>query len=107
MVEGAGEQLLLGVDTCASVGSAALARVAGEGIELVREIEIAGGEFAAKLVAAIAELLRGAGITAAGLAGMVVVAGPGSFTGIRVGLATVKALAEAAGAPVVTVSRLA
>ena len=99
-------QILLGVDTCGGVGSVALAQVSGE-VVLLREIEIAGGEFAAKLVPKIAELLNEAGLAMGDLAGIVAVHGPGSFTGIRVGLAAVKALAEAAGVPVVTVSRLA
>jgi tRNA threonylcarbamoyladenosine biosynthesis protein TsaB len=99
--------MLLGVDTCGASGSVALARVRGDGIELVGEVVLAGGEFAARLVQAIADLLAGAGITVGGLAGIVAVAGPGSFTGIRIGLAAVKAIAEAAGLPVVTVSRLA
>ena len=99
--------MLLGVDTCGASGAVALGRVRGDGIELVGEVALAGGEFAARLVQAIADLLAGAGATVGGLAGIVAVAGPGSFTGIRIGLAAVKAIAEAAGLPVVTVSRLA
>jgi tRNA threonylcarbamoyladenosine biosynthesis protein TsaB len=52
-------------------------------------------------------LLAEAKSRVADLGGIVAVAGPGSFTGIRIGLAAVKAIAEARGLPVVTVSRLA
>jgi len=99
--------LLLGVDSCGVTGSIALGRLRDGEIELLGETVLAGGEFAARLVQGIAELLASAGITVADLAGIVAVAGPGSFTGIRIGLAAVKALAEAAELPVVTVSRLA
>ena len=99
--------LLLGVDTCGASGSIALGRVSGDRIDLVGQTEIAGGEYAARLVQGIAELLASAGVTVGELAGIVAVAGPGSFTGIRIGLAAVKAIAESAGLPVVAVSRLA
>jgi tRNA threonylcarbamoyladenosine biosynthesis protein TsaB len=68
---------------------------------------IPGGEFAAQLLPVIAELLTAAGLRLGELGGITVVTGPGSFTGIRIGLAAVKAMAEAAALPVVTVSRLA
>jgi tRNA threonylcarbamoyladenosine biosynthesis protein TsaB len=99
--------LLLGVDTCGASGSIALGRVRGDGIDVSIEASLSGGEYAASLVQAIADLLALAGVTVRDLAGIVVVAGPGSFTGIRIGLAAVKGLAEVAGLPVVTVSRLA
>jgi tRNA threonylcarbamoyladenosine biosynthesis protein TsaB len=101
------ERLVLAVDTCGSSGSIALARLDGDEIVRLGERAIAGGEFASLLVPAIAELLAEAGVAVGDLAGLVVVAGPGSFTGIRVGMAVVKAMAEAAQLPVVTVSRLA
>jgi tRNA threonylcarbamoyladenosine biosynthesis protein TsaB len=71
------------------------------------EASLSGGEYAASLVQAIADLLALAGVTVKELAGLVAVAGPGSFTGIRIGLAAVKGVAEVVGLPVVTLSRLA
>jgi tRNA threonylcarbamoyladenosine biosynthesis protein TsaB len=103
-------RVLLSVDTCGAAGSIALGRLGSlddGGIELLGEVMLEGGEFAARLVPGIAELLTAAGLRVGDLAGIVAVAGPGSFTGIRVGLAMVKAIAEAEGVPVVTVSRLA
>ena len=74
---------------------------------MIGEAQLAGGEYAASLVLAIADLLDGAAMSVGDLAGILAVAGPGSFTGIRIGLAAVKAIAEAVSIPVVTVSRLA
>ena len=99
--------IFLGVDTCGAMGSIALARLQDGALELLGEKEIPGGELSIALVQGIADLLAGAGIAVSGLAGITAVAGPGSFTGIRVGLAAVKGLAEAANLAVVTVSRLA
>ena len=99
--------ILLGVDTCGAMGSIALARLQNDALELLGEKEIQGGELSVALVQGIADLLAEAGIAVHDLAGITAVAGPGSFTGIRVGLAAVKGLAEAANFPVVTVSRLA
>lgn len=47
------------------------------------------------------------GTTVADLTGLVVTRGPGSFTGLRIGISTVKGLAAAAGKPIVGVSTLA
>jgi tRNA threonylcarbamoyladenosine biosynthesis protein TsaB len=54
----------------------------------------------------VAELLQSAGVELQKLGGIIVVNGPGSFTGVRVGLSAVKGLAEGAEIPVVALSRL-
>lgn len=98
--------LLLGVDTCGPSGSVALGRLAGESVEILEQIELEGRNYSATLVAAVAELLAHAGVELKSLGAIVAVNGPGSFTGVRVGLSAVKGLAEAAQIPVVAVSRL-
>ena len=103
-------RLLLAIDTCGPTGSVALGRLAGRDLELMGQVELEGRSCAATLVAAVEGLLKEARFALKDVGGIVVVNGPGSFTGVRVGLAAVKGFAEAGAArdeiPVVAVSRL-
>jgi tRNA threonylcarbamoyladenosine biosynthesis protein TsaB len=99
-------KLLLAVDTCGPSGSVALGRLAGRDLEVLGETELEGRSYSATLVAAVADLLTAAGASVGDLGGIIAVNGPGSFTGVRVGLSAVKGLAEADRIPVVAVSRL-
>lgn len=102
--------LVLAIDTCGPTGSVALGKLAGRDLEILGQIELEGRSYSATLVAAVGELLAGAGVGLKDVGGMVAVNGPGSFTGVRVGLSAVKGLAETGGGggqiPVVAVSRL-
>jgi tRNA threonylcarbamoyladenosine biosynthesis protein TsaB len=98
--------LLLGIDTCGPTGSVALGRFSGQSVEILGQIELEGRSFSSTLVAAVGELLAQGGVSLRAVGAMVAVNGPGSFTGVRVGLAAVKGLAESARTPVVAVSRL-
>jgi tRNA threonylcarbamoyladenosine biosynthesis protein TsaB len=102
--------LLLVTDTSGRNGNVALAR-AGEGakadhVELIEEVPLAGGTFSAQLVPQIAALLSAHQFGKSDIDAFVVVSGPGSFTGLRVGLAAIKALAEILRKPIVPVSLL-
>ncbi len=98
--------LLLGVDTCGPSGSVALGRVRAGEVELLGQIELAGRTYSATLISAVGELLNREQNSLASLDAIVVVNGPGSFTGVRVGVSAVKGLAEGASLPVAAVSRL-
>src|SRR6202795_3850404 len=100
--------LLLAVDTSGKNGSLALARVTagGNALEIIEEVALAGGTFSAQLVPQTAALLDKHGYHKSDLAGFAVVSGPGSFTGLRVGLAAIKALAEVLRKPICSVSLL-
>jgi tRNA threonylcarbamoyladenosine biosynthesis protein TsaB len=98
--------LLLAIDTCGPSGSVALGRIPGRDIEVLGQIELAGRTYSATLVSAIADLLQSASATLADLDAIIVVNGPGSFTGVRVGVSAAKGLAEGRELPVVALSRL-
>jgi tRNA threonylcarbamoyladenosine biosynthesis protein TsaB len=100
--------LLLATDTSGKNGSIALARVmpGQSDIEIVEVVPLAGGAFSAQLVPQIAALLAKRGYRKSDLTAFAVVSGPGSFTGLRVGLAAVKALAEAMQKPIAAISLL-
>ena len=97
--------LLLAIDTSGRQGGITLAR-ADNDIEIIESTPIQGGTFSAELIPQIAELLARHGYNAKQLDGLVAVTGPGSFTGLRVGLTAVKALAEVLGIPIATVTSL-
>ena len=113
-------QLLLAVDTSGKNGSLALARLtpgrsASEigvtetsvsEISVLEVVPLAGGAFSAQLVPQIAALLKKHGYGKSDLGAFAIASGPGSFTGLRVGLAAVKALAEALQKPIVAISLL-
>jgi tRNA threonylcarbamoyladenosine biosynthesis protein TsaB len=98
---------LLGIDTCGPSGSVALGRLTGMlSAELIAQKELEGRSYSATLIAAVEELLRKNATRLGEIGCLVAVNGPGSFTGVRVGLSAIKGLAEATGIPVVAVSRL-
>jgi tRNA threonylcarbamoyladenosine biosynthesis protein TsaB len=100
--------LLLAVDTSGRNGSLALARVTQgrSEIDVAEVVPLAGGAFSAELVPQIVALLEKRGHSKRDLAAFAVASGPGSFTGLRVGLAAIKALAEVLKKPIAAVSLL-
>jgi len=103
--------ILLAIDTSGPQGSIALARAPEDErspseLEILDLIPLEGGTFSAQLVPQIAGLLAKHSLNKAGVDAFAAASGPGSFTGLRVGLAVIKALAEILGKPVAAVSRL-
>jgi tRNA threonylcarbamoyladenosine biosynthesis protein TsaB len=98
--------LLIAIDTSGRNGSVALCRGDAETVETLQLAPLDGGNYSERLLLTISGLLQGNKLTKNEIDGFVAVSGPGSFTGLRVGLATVKGLCEALGKPLVTVSML-
>lgn len=67
----------------------------------------AGYRHGETLLPAVDDLLHRLAVGRAGLSAVVVGTGPGAFTGLRVGIATAKGLAQATGCPIVGVSTAA
>jgi len=105
--------ILLAADTSGKNGSLALARIhdaqgrpQSATFEILDLVPLEGGTFSAQLVPQISGLLTKRGLKKQDISGFAVVSGPGSFTGLRVGLAAIKALAEILYKPIAAVSRL-
>ncbi len=99
--------LILAADTSGKHGTIALARCGpGDTCTVLEVVPLEGGTFSAQLVPQIAALLSKHGFTKNDIGGFAVVSGPGSFTGVRVGLAAIKALAEVLQKPIAEVSLL-
>ncbi len=98
--------LVVSIDTSGRKGSIALCRGNGDSFEVLQLTSLEGGTYSAQLLPRIAEALQQHGLNKAEVDGFVVVSGPGSFTGLRVGLSTVKGLCEVLRKPLATVSML-
>src|SRR4029077_11280339 len=98
--------LVLGVDTSGKNGSIALVRLEQGTPRTLEVVPLEGGTFSAQLVPQISELLQSHRLTKRDIDAFAVVSGPGSFTGLRVGLAAIKALAEILQKPIAAVSLL-
>src|ERR1700688_2006586 len=98
--------LILGVDTSGKNGSIALVRLEQGSPRTLEVVPLEGGTFSAQLVPQISELLQRHGVTKRDIDAFAVASGPGSFTGLRVGLAAIKALAEVLQKPIAAVSLL-
>jgi tRNA threonylcarbamoyladenosine biosynthesis protein TsaB len=94
------------IHTSGAEGSVALADTELAEAIVAQEM-LPGRSSSERLVPAVRRLLEAIGWRLGELAAIVVVHGPGSFTGVRVGLSAAKGLSEASGVPLVAVSRLA
>ena len=94
------------IHTAGSEGSVALADA-----ELTQPIVatdlLPGRTSSEQLLPAVRRMMAAVGWSLSKLTAIVVVHGPGSFTGVRVGVSAAKGLSEAAGVPLIAVSRLA
>ncbi|MGC2163162.1 MAG: tRNA (adenosine(37)-N6)-threonylcarbamoyltransferase complex dimerization subunit type 1 TsaB [Silvibacterium sp.] len=99
--------MVLAIDTCGATGSIALGRVDAGEISILTLTELAGKTYSAQLVPAARAMLTEQSVEIGELEAVVVVNGPGSFTGVRIGVSSAKGLAEGLGVPLLAVSRLA
>jgi tRNA threonylcarbamoyladenosine biosynthesis protein TsaB len=98
--------LILSVDTSGRQGSIALANSVTDSLTVMEIVPLAGRSYSARFIPELSALLARHSVGKHELDAFAVVAGPGSFTGLRVGLAAVKALAEVAARPIAAVSML-
>jgi tRNA threonylcarbamoyladenosine biosynthesis protein TsaB len=98
--------LLIAVDTSGKHGSIALCRGDEESFDVLQLMSLEGGTYSAQLMPRIAEVLKQKNLDKIRVDAFAVVSGSGSFTGLRVGLATIKAFCEVLHKPLVTASML-
>ncbi|MBW2186169.1 MAG: tRNA (adenosine(37)-N6)-threonylcarbamoyltransferase complex dimerization subunit type 1 TsaB [Deltaproteobacteria bacterium] len=98
------QQLFLCIDSSTPAGSVALVR---EGSVIAEHLlQVKKRSHSDYLMKYVHELLEEADMSLSDLSGLVVVNGPGSFTGLRVGLATVQGISQALSLPIYPVSSL-
>ena len=95
--------LILGIESTAKAASAALVR---DGALIGQYFQCSGLTHSATLLPMAENLLSSTGTDKSELDAVAVARGPGSFTGVRIGVSTVKALAHTANKPCVAVDAL-
>lgn len=98
---------VLAFDTCLGAVSAAVRWKSGDGAwqqhEIFEQMETGQAE---RLMPMIAEVMSASGLGFADLQRIAVTHGPGTFTGVRIGVAAARALALSTGCPVVVATSL-
>jgi tRNA threonylcarbamoyladenosine biosynthesis protein TsaB len=95
--------LILNIDTATSIGSVCLAK---NGQPLQTIVNDHQQDHAAMMILYVQEILKTQGITPSQIDAIAVSAGPGSYTGLRVGVATAKGLCYAWEKPLIAISTL-
>src|SRR5574337_212080 len=95
--------LVMGIETSTMQGGVAL--ISGQGVICEYTVNVKA-TYSERLLPLIDRALRDARITLDDVEGFAVAVGPGSFTGLRIGVSTAKGLAAAGGQPLVGVSTL-
>lgn len=95
--------LILAFESSAKAASVALMQ---DGVLLAESFQNNGKTHSATLMPMAQQVLRDCGVAAADLTAVAVAKGPGSFTGVRIGVAAAKGLAWGAEKPVCGVSTL-
>jgi tRNA threonylcarbamoyladenosine biosynthesis protein TsaB len=95
--------LILAIDTCDSRGSVAVLKA---GQVLATVVHDSTEDYSSWLLPSVERSLRQASASMKEVVAYAAATGPGSFTGVRVGLTAVKAWAEVYGGKIVAVSRL-
>jgi len=94
---------ILGIETSTKTGSVAVVSAEGVVAQYSLNIEVTHSE---RLMSTVDRVLKDTGMTLKDMDGFAVAIGPGSFTGLRIGLATVKALAFSTNKPAAAVPTL-
>jgi tRNA threonylcarbamoyladenosine biosynthesis protein TsaB len=94
---------ILGIETATRTGGVAIVSEDGVLAEYTLNIEVTHSE---RLMSTVDRVLKDTGFQMASIDGFGVSIGPGSFTGLRIGLSTVKGLAFTTGKPVAAVPTL-
>jgi tRNA threonylcarbamoyladenosine biosynthesis protein TsaB len=100
---------LLGLDTSTAASAACVLRADGEAFEVLPEPAALAARpaHARELMPAVAHVMERAGVSWADLDAIAVGVGPGTFTGLRIGIATARGLASANGLQLRPMSSLA